>query len=223
MVEVLRRIGTVGTLVTATEWLRRNPVLIVVFLLCGLLKAFSNGPGTLGLLVTVAAFLAVIYVDALAHAIGEQEALGESSDIARASTAVRQQYPSLFGATVVYVLAVEIGLIFLLLPGLYLAVRLSLAFPACVIDDQDAIESLETSWTAAKGNLVKLFGISLARAIVFVGGVGMVLVGTDISVTDLGDGLAPASLAVTVVLTAIGSPIVQLAYARVYLENRPTV
>ncbi|WP_222918454.1 glycerophosphoryl diester phosphodiesterase membrane domain-containing protein [Natrinema sp. SYSU A 869] len=221
MEQHLRRKGSIGTLVAATEWLRRNPVLIVIFLLYGLLEAFSNSPGTLGLLFAVAAFLAVIYVDGLAHVIGEQEARGASSDIARASTTVRQRYLSLFGATVVYVLAVAAGLIFFVLPGLYLAVRLSLAFPACVIDDQDAVESLKTSWTVADGNLAKLVGISLTWLFVFLGGMVVAFVATDLSVTDLNEGFSLTYFAATVVLTAIGSPIVQLAYARVYLENRP--
>jgi hypothetical protein len=115
-----------------------------------------------------------------------------------------------------YVVAVTVGLILVILPGIYLFVRLSLAFPACVIDDRDALESLKTSWAVAKGNLLKLFGITVLSLLV-IGGAGI----ATALFTGFGDGFFLAFAAVGALVGAVLSPIVQFAYARVYLENRP--
>lgn len=213
MGESIRRKGVVGTLAEALTWLRRHPVLLVAYILYGLLEALIEVPGILGGLFAVVALLVLVYADGLSHAIGAQEVKGEHDGLGRASTAVLYQYPSLFALTVIYVLAVAVGLVFLVLPGLYLAVRLSLALPACVIDGRSTVESLETSWAVAEGDLTKLFGITLSRVLVFVGATFVAAL-----VPDLDESVA---IAVTVVLTAVVGPVVQLAYARVYLENRP--
>lgn len=214
MSKSIRRKEAIGTLLEAGQWLRRNPVLLLASALYGLLDALADIPGFLGFLFAVAALLALVAVDGLCHAIGSQEARGTDSDLGRAATAVLYRYPSLFALTIVYGVAVAVGLVLLVLPGLYLGVRLSLALPACVIDDRGVIESLETSWDAAAGSLVKLFGITLLGSLFVAGGTLVTVL-----VPDLDTGVA---IAVTAVLAAFVSPVVQLAYARVYLENRPS-
>lgn len=217
MNETIQRKGVVGTLGDAIEWLQRNPLLVVIFFLYGLLELLGELLGPVGSLLGLLGFFVLLYIDGLVHVIGKYEASGENVDLGRASSTVLGQFLSLIGIAILYGLAVVVGFLFLILPGIYLAVRLSLAFPACVIDEQDTFESLSTSWSVAKGNLLKLFGISLVSFLV-VTGAGIVTV----LFTGLNDGFYLAFLAVTAVLTAVISPIVQFAYARVYLENRPT-
>ncbi|WP_306052271.1 glycerophosphoryl diester phosphodiesterase membrane domain-containing protein [Natronococcus wangiae] len=216
MSETLRRKGVVGTLGDAIAWLRRNPVLIVIFFLHGLLELLGELLGSVGSLLGLLGFFVLLYIDGLVHVVGKREATGETVDLGRASSTVLGRFLSLIGIAIVYGLAVVVGFVFLILPGVYLAVRLSLAFPACVIDEQNTFESLSTSWSVAKGNLFKLLGISLASFLV-VAGAGIVTV----LFTGVSDEFYLAFLAVTAVLTAVVSPIVQFAYARVYLENRP--
>lgn len=147
--------------------------------------------------------------------IGRDEAAGDPVDLGRASSAVLGQFVSLIGTAIVYGLAVVIGFVLLIVPGIYLAVRLSLALPACVIDEQDALESINTSWSVAKGNLRKLFGISLLSFLV---GIGATI--ATLFFTGFGDEFYLALLAVSAVLGAVVTPVVQFAYVRVYLENR---
>ncbi|SDJ53502.1 DUF7847 domain-containing protein [Natronorubrum texcoconense] len=213
----LQRKGVIGSIGDGIEWLRRNPILMVVFLLYGLIELGAEILGPAGVVLTLVGWLLLPYIDGLVHVIGKQEASGESGDIGRASSTVLGRYLSLIVIWIAYVIAVSIGLIFLILPGIYLAVRLSLAFPACVIDDQDAFESLSTSWSVAKGNLLKLFGIFVASLVV-VGSVGIVTV----LYTGLDGEFYLTFLLVSALLTAVVSPVVQFALARVYLENRPT-
>lgn len=212
----LQRKGVIGSIGDGIEWLRRNPILIVLFLLYGLIELGAELLGPAGFVLTLVGWLLLPYIDGLVHVIGEQEASGESGDIGRASSTVLARYLSLIGIWIAYVVAVFVGFLFLILPGIYLAVRLSLAFPACVIDDQDAFESLSTSWSVAKGNLLKLFGIFVASLVV-VGGVGAVTV----LFTGFDGEFYITFLLLSALLTAVISPVVQFALARVYLENRP--
>ncbi|WP_137288670.1 DUF7847 domain-containing protein [Natronorubrum halophilum] len=209
----LRRKGTIGTIGDAIGWLRRNPILIGVFFLYGLLDLFSELFGPIGGVLTLLGFFVGPYIDGLVHVVGAQEAAGETSDIGRASTAVLGRFLSLIGVMVLYILIVLVGLILFVLPGLYFGLRLLLAFPACVIDDQGAFESLDTSWTVAKGNLLKLFGISVALFLLAIATIVVTLLATGLE--------GELYLAVSAVFTAFVSPVVQFAYARVYLENRP--
>ncbi|MXV60689.1 hypothetical protein GS429_01105 [Natronorubrum sp. JWXQ-INN-674] len=212
----VQRKDSIGTIGDAIEWLRRNPILIGLFFFYGILELFGELLGTLGAVIGLFSFLVLIYVDGVAHVIGQQEATGHGGDLGQASTVVLGQFVSLIGIFIVYGLVVFVGLLFFIIPGVYLAIRLSLAFPACVIDEEGAFESLSTSWSVAKGNLIKLFGITVLSLLI-VGGVAVVTV----LFTGLDGGFYLTFLAVSAVLTAVVSPVVQLAYARVYLENRP--
>ncbi|MFC4988856.1 glycerophosphoryl diester phosphodiesterase membrane domain-containing protein [Saliphagus infecundisoli] len=212
----LRRKGVAGTIGDGIEWLRRNPVLIVLFFGYGLLELVGEFLGFLGGLVTLLGYLVYLYINGLVHVVGRDEAMGDPVDLGRASSAVLGQFVSLIGIFIVYVLAVGIGFVLLIIPGLYLGVRLSLALPACVIDEKGVTESLETSWSVAKGNLLKLFGIFLISFLIVVGTAIATLL-----VTGFGEGFYLAFLVVSAVLTAVVTPIVQFAYARIYLENRP--
>ncbi|WP_436344613.1 DUF7847 domain-containing protein [Natronorubrum sp. FCH18a] len=216
MSTTLQRKGTIGSIGDGIEWVRRNPILIGVFFLYGTLEFVAEILGPAGFGLSVVGFLVLLYLDGLVHVIGEQEATGATSDIGRASATVLGRYVSLLGIAIVYGLVVFVGFLFLVLPGIYLGVRLSLAFPACVIDDRDAFESLSTSWDVAKGNLLKLFGISVASFLV-IAGAGLVTA----LLTGVGDEFYLTFLGVSAVVTAVVSPVVQFAYARVYLENRP--
>jgi hypothetical protein len=216
MNETLQRKGIVGTIGEAIEWLQRNPVLIVVFLFYGLLELFAELLGPIGTLISILSFLVLIYIDGLVHVVARDEAVGEGGDLGHASSVVLGRLLSLVGIWIAYLVAITVGLILLVLPGIYLAVRLSLAFPACVIDDRDALESLKTSWSVAKGNLLKLFGITVLSLLVIASaGIATALF------TGIGEEFMLAYLAVGALVGAVLSPIVQFAYARVYLENRP--
>ena len=63
-----------------------------------------------------------------------------------------KKYPVVLIATIFYVLCVSLGSLALIIPGIYLAVRLYYFIDAILIDEKGVISSLKTSWKIAKGN-----------------------------------------------------------------------
>lgn len=199
--------GVIATFSETAGWLARNPILIALFFALGVVDAFGQEIFALSLL----GFLLGVFLNGVAHVFAWMEARGDTPRVGTAAEHVTDQYLSLVGVSLVYLAAVLLGLLLLVLPGIYLALRLSLAFPACVIDDLNASGSLRRSWDVAAGDLLKLLGITLVAFAI--PSLMAVLLAVD-SGLDLG------VFAASVVITAIVAPLVQLAYARVYLENR---
>lgn len=56
-----------------------------------------------------------------------------------------------------YAIAVLVGLVFLIVPGIYLAIRLGFALYAIVLDDLDAIAALKSSWNLVGGRCGTVF------------------------------------------------------------------
>jgi len=204
------RKNTVETLLEAVEWLTRNPPLILAFLIVGLIEGLGEASPIFSLLGVVL----VVFVDGIAHRVAYAEAGGEGTTIGSEAGPVLERLLSLLGAFVVYVIAVVIGTVLLIVPGIYLGLRLALAFPAIVIDDQRAFEGLSTSWAVAQGNLLKLLGISVLAVVV---ALSTLIVGLVFSAAL--DSVVFMAI-ISAVVTAVLSPIVEMAYARVYLENR---
>ncbi|WIV67635.1 hypothetical protein [Natrialbaceae archaeon AArc-T1-2] len=214
MTTTLDRKGGIATVREAASWLGQNPVLIVAYLALGIVNALGE-LGVLAGLLSIVGLFVMLYVDGLSHLVARDEGFGETVDLSSASETVVDQFLSLIGIFIIYAVAVTIGLILLIIPGIYLALRLSLAFPACVIDRKDTFESIDASWDAAGGNLLKLLGITILAALVF-----GVATGVAALLTGLDETFFAVTVAVSAVVTAIVGPLVELAYARVYLENR---
>lgn len=206
----LARKSAIDTILEALEWLQRSPILILAFLVVGVVDAL----GEMSALFALLGLLLMVFVDGVAHRFAYAEVVGERTTFGDEVGPVVDRYLSLLGAFVVYIAAVTVGLLLLILPGIYLALRLALAFPAIVIDDQGAFEGLATSWDVAQGNLLKLLGITLLALVVFFSTVFVAAV-----VTVGLDSIVPLVL-VSGAVTAIVGPVVEMAYARVYLENR---
>ncbi len=75
-----------------------------------------------------------------------------------------------FIANIIYTILISIGLLFLLLPGIYLAIRLQFFIMFIVEEDAGIIESLKRSWEITKGQGLPLFMLFLAMlAILLIG------------------------------------------------------
>lgn len=62
-----------------------------------------------------------------------------------------------FGATLLMALAMTVGFLLLIVPGIYLALRFSQVIPAIVDRDMSILEAIEYSAKITKGNLLMLF------------------------------------------------------------------
>lgn len=76
----------------------------------------------------------------------------------------------LFIVGIITNIAVSIGTVFLIAPGIFLAVSLYFAPLAVMIEDAGIIESLERSWQLTSGNRIQLFFLGL----IFVVGGGVI-------------------------------------------------
>jgi len=157
--------------------------------------------------------VAYVYTHLLLSGTEPVGSVGELRDVA---AEVGRNLPSLVGVFVLYNIAVFVGSLLFVLPGLYLAVRLLLAFPACVLEDQGPLKSLSISWEAAQGNLLKIGGLVVIILLLwFVALIVSLLLSTF-------DGVFIAVLrrALVMLVVAVSFGAFQMALARVYLENQ---
>ena len=113
-----------------------------------------------------------------------------------------------FVVSIIYGLAVGIGTVLFVIPGIFLAVSLVFAQPAVILEDAGVIEALERSWSLTSGNRLKLFGLGVL-VVVLSGVVGGVVGLFGAFVPVLGD---LVSAAVTGVASVFGLAVLVGAY-----------
>ena len=62
----------------------------------------------------------------------------------------------MLGATILYSIAILVGLILFIIPGIYLAIRLQFYSYTLLDKDKNIMESLKGSWEMTKGNVINL-------------------------------------------------------------------
>lgn len=165
---------------------------------------------------SIPVWLLALFVGGVAYVYTEAAVGGGRASVLDASGRVLRRLLSLIGVSIVYGVVVAIGLVLLIAPGVYLGARLVLAFPACVLDDQSAFDSLETSWNVADGNVLKLVGIFLLLFLPVALGVAAV----ELSQFEFGYAGNYLLLVGDVGASAVLTATLEVATARVYLENR---
>lgn len=216
------RKGALETFTQGLKWLVAVPALLGAFVVVELLSSLS--PFVTGLLSLVGSILSLL-LGAVAYKYTEQfvysgDVQGGVDTVLSTASEVASRLLSLIGIAIIYVIAVFVGLFLLILPGIYLGARLVLAFPACVLDDEGVLDSFSTSWSVASGNILKLVGLGFILILANIG-IGIVV---SLGVAAAG-GLSVlegpfVSLLLAPVSAVLGGA-VQIAIARVYLENRP--
>lgn len=85
-------------------------------------------------------------------------------------------------ASFISVIAVVVGFIFLIIPGIYIALRLSQAAYLIVDHKLSGIEAIKTSWRITRGYTLQLLWLSLLLVIINVLGAIAVLVGLLVTI-----------------------------------------
>jgi hypothetical protein len=118
---------------------------------------FSGAMGIASIAAGILAFVLYAAVtDAGARVLeGEAPRLGPSFGVA-----LRRFWP-LFGAMLLYVLAVMLGMILLVIPGIFVMIALFVVTPACVLERTGPVESLKRSAALTRGAGWRLFGLLL--------------------------------------------------------------
>jgi hypothetical protein len=97
-------------------------------------------------------------------------------------------------------IAIIVGLILLVIPGVFLWVRFYLAPPAVIVDDCGPVEALAESWSRTVGNTVTVFGVALAVVVLGVGAGAVVLLslagGPDAAIERIRSGNTLISLSI---------------------------
>ena len=215
------RKNAIDTFVQGVEWLVAVPVLLGAFFFVEVLNSvgqfvtglFSLAGSILTLLVFGAAY---VYTERF---VSDGDVQGGVDELLSTVSEVASRLLALIGIALIYIIVVVVGLFFLLVPGIYLGARLVLAFPACVLDGKGVTDSLSTSWDVAGGNVLKLVGLGAINVLAAIGlGLGASAIAAVVGGLSVLEGplfslaLAPVS--------AVLSGAVQMAIARVYIENR---
>jgi hypothetical protein len=118
--------------------------------------------GFVGLLIGVVVYLAVYLLaqGATVYAVSELY-LGRTTTIGASLRRMRGHILNLFGVTLLNGLAILGGMIFLIVPGIWLACRLMTCVPAALLEDLGARESLSRSYALTEGNAGRSFVIYL--------------------------------------------------------------
>lgn len=226
----VERRSALDTITIAFRWLVEHPALLVVFGIATffdqlrdiLVQDLSVDPGP-GVLLSISLFglAAALVGDGVGHIYGKKLTLNKEPQVRPILKTVHSRLSTLIGITILYLVSVIVGTVFFIVPGIYLALRLYLAFPACVIDDKGVVESFRISWDVADGNLLKLFGIGL---VAFVPAILLLIAGLGVEVVT---GPLPSSTTVStlwwvvfpVVIVAVFNAVVALSTGRIYIEN----
>jgi hypothetical protein len=114
------------------------------------------GPGITSVL--LAGLVIPSLVTALHVRIVEGLARGEQPTIGSAFAAVRDRLPAVFGAVLLYTLAVGLGFVALVIPGIWLSVRLYFGAQFAVVDGLGPADALRASFEQTRGRWWRLFG-----------------------------------------------------------------
>lgn len=203
-IERMDRIGIRQLVGWAAVRVRENPMLVALFLLAGLVSYIPFAGGLLS-------FLATVFVLGMAYVVVADDVRLQARGLNAVAADVRQRYVTMLLVSIAYGLAVFAGLILLVIPGLYIAVRLSPALAVATLGEQGAADSLRTGWEMGRGNVLRLGGVFLVLFILQAIAAGLLaVISIDLATTGLS----------AIVLNAIFGPIIAAAIAHVYFESR---
>lgn len=207
LLPVLARTGTIG---------RMGPA--------GVTTAAAGGI-TVGLLVGLAALIAGLFsVGATVFAVSELY-LGRQTTIGESLRRVRGHAGVIFGVSFLTGLLVGVGFIALVIPGIYLLCRVSVAIAAALLEDLGASEAIRRSFDLTRSFAGRAFMIYLLYfALVGVAGIFQFPIGVMIAVNAKN----PQMLAIWTVLAQVGNfigsivvaPVSTIGFALFYYDLR---
>lgn len=140
------------------------------------LASQASVPTGLALLQWVLSSLVDLFLGLGLARIGLNLVSGKAADISMLFGEGRKLVP-MVAASIMYYAMVVVGLILLIVPGIYLALRFSQFGVAIVDKDMGAIESLQYSARLTEGNKMNLFGLYVLCILVVLAGILALLVG----------------------------------------------
>jgi uncharacterized membrane protein YjfL (UPF0719 family) len=148
------------------------PVFVVLGLLDAILSSFGDDDSTLAIVFWSLVALVVSIVGyfwlqgALVEAISDIRDGRADLSVGEVYARVQPRLPALIAAGIVAGLGIAVGLVLLIIPGLFLLTRWSLVAPSVVVEKRSAGEALSRSWELVKGHSWTMFGIIIVTVII---------------------------------------------------------
>ncbi|MGB1696835.1 MAG: DUF975 family protein [Thermoplasmatota archaeon] len=122
---------------------------------------------------------------------------GEKAEFSSLGYAFSRRYFPSIGVSLLVALIVAVGFVFLIIPGIYLAVKLSQTSFRFVEDEMGVIEAMKASWEDTKGHWWPIFGMGFLTIGLFILGALALGVGIFVAIVLVGQMTATYWRAIT--------------------------
>lgn len=175
------------------------------------------------LLFVLASVVAYLYSQGGAVIAVSKLYLGRPTTIAESFREVTSHLGFLFGVILLSFLAVGVGFIFLIGPGIYLLCRLLVSIPSALIEQRGPIESLQRSWELTRHHAGRAFLIVLLYLVLAYGLLAVITVPLALVVAFAPQWTLLATVVSTVlttIATSLVTPVFLIATSVFYYDLR---
>jgi Membrane domain of glycerophosphoryl diester phosphodiesterase len=155
------------------HWRHLLPLALAVYVAVALISLLLHAIldfWAAGLLSALVSLVATFWLQgALVKAIDDIRDGRPDLSLGETFAVVRPQLPAIIVAGILAVLGVILGLILLIIPGLYLLTRWILIIPVIVLEGRSAGESFGRSWELVKGFGWNVFGVIVLTILILIG------------------------------------------------------
>jgi hypothetical protein len=191
------------------------PAAAVVFVLTGILSAvlIAASPLLSILALIISLVATTLFTGMVVELVADVQDGRRDAGVGRLLAAARPVIGSLILVAIVAGIAIGIGLVLIIIPGLFLITIWSVFAPVIVLEHPSGLKSLGRSRELVRGNGWRVFGVIL----VLVVGVEIVAAVLEAIADSAGTG---ASIVVRVVVQILTAPLAALAASVLYFELR---
>ncbi|WP_019816564.1 hypothetical protein [Saccharomonospora saliphila] len=176
--------------------------------------------------IALISLLTQTFLSGLLTVVVGKAVLGQAISVGQAWEELRPRLLPLFGLTVVVTLAVAVGTLFLVLPGIWLYVLLSLATPALILERGRVGQALGRSRTLVRGSWWRVFGVLLVALALtmIIGSIIQIPFGFAVDADAVARGMTTGELLITEVGNAVAQtitvPFASAVTALLYIDQR---
>jgi len=198
------------------HWRHLLPIAFVVYVLISLLILLLGTLGWLGALLGFIASIAGIFWLQGALVLAVDDVRDGRADLSLTQTLdrVTPHLGTLVAAGLLAGIAIAIGLVLLIVPGLYLMTIWLLIVPAIMLENRGVGDSFGRSHELVRGYGWSVFGVIVLTFLIFIG------VGIVFGILDSAADSAWLSFVLNVILQTITAPFLALAWTNTYYELR---
>lgn len=200
------------------HWQHLLPIALVVYVAVGLVSLVLTlllDNWAAGILAALVSLIATFWLQgALVKAVDDVRDGRPDLSLGETFAGVRPQLVAIIVAGVLAALGVILGLILLIIPGLYLLTRWILIIPVIVLEGRTAGESFGRSWELVRGFAWNVFGVIVLTILILIG----FRIALDILLFPLSNEIQ--SLFTELIAGTLATPFAVLAWTLLYFRLR---